>query len=206
MLRLGVLLCLAIALTACPQSIVTTDRPGPNGHDGSLAMDALDPGDADAGEEAGSDADPRDVPGADATSKDVGFLDAMSFDLGVLPDTGPPPDAGFPDALPVDGGAIDPDLALPDPAGQPCTTPGSLGECPNLQVCRIYTGSEGRCESCGPCGNLGAFCTTSAECDILFACFRNACVNFCEIGTFECGPMENCVDVGFPGHGMCKPM
>jgi hypothetical protein len=204
MLRRGALLCLATALAGCPQSIVTADRHSPSGHDGSLATDAddlLDASDA-APLEAGTDA----TTNLDALPKDLGFFDAMSIDLGVVIDSGTTPDGGFLDALPSDGGAIDPALALPDPSGQPCATPGSLGECPNLQVCRIYSGSEGRCESCGPCGNLGAFCNSSSDCDILFACFRNACVNFCEIGTFECGPMENCIDVGFPGHGMCKPM
>ena len=101
---------------------------------------------------------------------------------------------------------LDPELALPDPNGEPCSPPGSEFECPFLKVCRPFTPTQGRCESCAPCGNLNAFCTQTSECDILFTCFRGRCTGFCELGSFNCGPPDACIDVGLSNmHGICEP-
>jgi hypothetical protein len=78
-------------------------------------------------------------------------------------------------------------------------------ECPNLQVCRFFTPTEGRCETCTNCGNLGAACTATNECDILFECFRGKCTNFCTLGTTECGPPADCLNIGHATRGVCKP-
>ncbi|HZS36810.1 MAG TPA: hypothetical protein VFF06_08290 [Polyangia bacterium] len=102
------------------------------------------------------------------------------------------------------GGALDPGLSLPDPSGPACTTPGSLGECPFLDVCRFYTATQGRCESCTSCNNLGAACSASSDCDILFMCWQGKCTNFCTLGTTECGPPANCLNIGHPTKGVCK--
>ncbi|MCA9705169.1 MAG: hypothetical protein KDK70_04875 [Myxococcales bacterium] len=102
------------------------------------------------------------------------------------------------------GDPLDPDLDVPE-GGQPCLTPGSLVECPALEVCRFHTTEQGLCESCDACGNLGAPCTQGTDCDILFACYQGQCTNFCQLGTFECGPVEDCLDVGHPTHGVCAP-
>lgn len=160
-----------------------------------------------------------------ATGLDGGAMDAMVLpDARVTMDTGRPddsaiviedaattPDAGRPiDAVtsPDSGGGGDPlspFLSLPDPSGQVCTTPGSFGECPSIQVCRFFDSEDGRCETCEPCGNLNAACTDSSECDILFMCFTGRCTNFCQLGTFGCGPIEDCIDIGHPTHGVCRP-
>jgi hypothetical protein len=99
---------------------------------------------------------------------------------------------------------LDPNLARPDPSGQPCTMPGSLGECPNPQVCRFFTATEGRCESCSNCGNLHASCVNDADCDILFMCYFGRCENFCTLGGGECGAPNDCANVGHPTRGVCK--
>lgn len=163
----------------------------PPGLDGGVRPDA-GPAGLDAGP-TGSDAGPM---GFDAGP--------MGFDAGpTARDAGPVgSDAG---PGPSDAGALSPELGLPDPSGAPCTSPGSLGECPGIEVCRFFTPAEGRCESCAPCGNLGDSCGASAECDILFMCFRGRCTNFCTLGTFECGPIEDCLDVGHPTRGVCRP-
>ncbi len=80
-----------------------------------------------------------------------------------------------------------------------------MSECPSLQVCRFYDSAEGRCESCGTCGNLGNTCTASNECDILFTCYQNTCVNICPLGTYYCGAITDCLDIGHPTYGVCRP-
>ncbi len=105
----------------------------------------------------------------------------------------------------IAGTPLDPNLDVPD-EGEPCSTPGSLNECAaTATVCRFYTAEEGRCESCDNCGNLNAPCTNGTDCDILFSCFSGRCTNFCELGTFGCGPVEDCLDVGHATHGVCDP-
>jgi hypothetical protein len=39
----------------------------------------------------------------------------------------------------------------------------------------------------------------------VFQCFEGRCTNFCHLGTYECGPIPNCVNVGHPTIGMCQP-
>lgn len=80
-----------------------------------------------------------------------------------------------------------------------------MNECPGISVCRFYTAEEGRCESCDTCGNLNAPCTEGTDCDILFACYAGRCTNICQLGTFSCGPIEDCLDVGHATHGVCDP-
>jgi len=187
----GRIAALALLLAGCSQSIVTP----PMRADRQIAPDR-EPDDASSDDDAAID---RDA----ALVDDLGrvFFDAML----VRPDAAAPFDVGVDVGVPVpDGGVLDldPQLALPDPAGGVCFSPGSLSECPGIDVCRFYTSIEGRCESCSPCGNLGARCTRSDECDILFMCFRGACVNFCDLGTQACGA-DDCQDIGHPTKGVC---
>jgi hypothetical protein len=117
-----------------------------------------------------------------------------------------PSDAGtFADAdaatvVPVTG--LDPNLKLPV-GGATCSPPGS--SCPGIEVCRIATSTQGRCEGCTSCGNLNAFCSANTDCDILFQCFKGRCTNICPLGTSYCGPVEDCVNVGHATHGVCRP-
>ncbi len=122
--------------------------------------------------------------------------DAGSSDAGAASDGGSTADTGT---------GIDPDVALPSPAGAACSTPGSENGCPLASVCRIASASGGRCESCTNCGHLNDLCTASDECDIVFQCFRGHCTNFCHLGTYECGPITSCINVGHPTIGMCLP-
>ncbi len=105
------------------------------------------------------------------------------------------------------GGGLDPDLELPDPGGQVCDEPGRIGspECPSAEVCRYFTPTEGRCESCSSCGNLGASCTATNQCDILFECYQGQCTNFCTLGTTECGAPADCNNIGHATRGVCRP-
>lgn len=101
---------------------------------------------------------------------------------------------------------LDPDLKIPG-AGQACDPPGASpsGGCPSLSACRIASPTGGRCESCTTCGNLNAPCSAGTECDILFECYKGKCTNFCHLGTMECGAPANCLNVGHPTIGVCKP-
>jgi hypothetical protein len=104
-----------------------------------------------------------------------------------------------------DGGtSLDPDLDIPA-MGEHCTSPGDLSECPGIAVCRFATVEYGICESCDACGNLNAPCVEGTDCDILFSCYAGACTNFCTLGTSECGPVEDCLDIGHPTRGVCNP-
>jgi len=129
------------------------------------------------------------------------------FDLGQPPDLLGADLTGLDLSQPSDlaGGALDPNLSLPNASGMPCSMPGSFSGCPSIQVCRFFTATEGRCESCTSCGNLNALCSSSAECDILFMCYLGHCTNFCTLGTSECGPPQDCIDIGHPTRGVCKP-
>ena len=160
----------------------------------------------------GSDRRPadRDASGVDAatdTATDTATPSDSGSDSASPSDSGPDArtDARPTDTGSRDGGALDPALSPAGPDGDVCDTPGSLGECPSVQVCRFFDASTSRCESCGPCGNLGASCATSAECDILFACYAGRCTNICPLGTSYCGPPDDCLDVGHPTHGVCDP-
>jgi hypothetical protein len=103
-----------------------------------------------------------------------------------------------------DGAPLDPELDIPN-GGEECTTPGDLNECPGIAVCRFATTEHGLCESCDDCGNLNAPCVEGTDCDILFSCYAGRCTNFCTLGTSECGPVEDCLDIGHPTHGVCDP-
>ena len=124
-------------------------------------------------------------------------------DGAVVPSDG----AAAPIDSPTPSGGLDPDLVLPNPGGQVCDDPGAIGspECPAIEVCRMFSPTEGRCETCFACGNLGDFCTATDQCDILFECFQGSCTNFCTLGTFECGPIEDCIHVGHATRGVCRP-
>jgi hypothetical protein len=65
--------------------------------------------------------------------------------------------------------------------------------------------STGVCESCDACGNLFDPCTTGRDCDILFQCYQGQCTNICPLGTTFCGAPDDCIDVGHPTYGVCKP-
>lgn len=114
------------------------------------------------------------------------------------------------DARKLDGGTggtgLDPELELPDPNGQVCHHPRAFNECPSPQVCRYFSPTEGRCEECpGGCGGLNQPCTATNQCDTPFECYQHTCVGFCILGSVECGAVSDCVDIGFPGMGVCKP-
>ncbi len=103
------------------------------------------------------------------------------------------------------GTPLDPDLDIPD-GNEQCDTPGDLQMCSGVAtVCRFATAEYGLCESCDVCGNLNAACVQGTDCDILFSCFAGRCTNFCTLGTFECGPVEDCLDIGHPTRGVCDP-
>lgn len=178
---------LAFAVSACARA--EGDTPA----DARVAFDGATP---DAGVDARSlDAAPL--------ASDLGLDAVAPVPPPPVPPPVPPPPA---DSGPRDAGRLDPGLSLPDPTGTPCETPGNLGECSGTaQVCRFYTPDEGRCESCVSCGNLGAPCSASNECDILFMCFLGRCTNFCHLGTFECGRVDECLDVGHATIGVCLP-
>jgi hypothetical protein len=105
------------------------------------------------------------------------------------------------------GSGLDPDLEIPDPSGQVCDEPGrGSPECPSGEVCRYFTSTEGRCESCDPstCGLLNASCSASNQCDILFECYKGQCTNFCTLGTTECGAPADCINIGHATRGVCR--
>lgn len=148
-------------------------------------------------EEAGNRQDAR--PTADAFP----FIDGATGQIDASSDI---PDAGIP--LPDASTSVsdlDPNLGLPDEEGAPCFSPGSLSECPSIQVCRFFSSNEGRCETCEECGNLNASCSASDQCDILFMCYLGRCTNFCPLGTFACGPIDDCLDIGHATEGVCAP-
>jgi hypothetical protein len=120
---------------------------------------------------------------------------------------GPPTPIDAPIDAPGGGGSgLDPDLSLPDPSGQVCDQPGvGAPECPAGEVCRYFTSTEGRCEGCTMCGNLGASCTATNQCDTLFECYKGQCTNFCTLGSTECGAPADCINIGHATRGVCRP-
>lgn len=179
-------LALLLLLAACTGVERRTRAPDAGHMDAAVATDAATTDAATPLLDA--DPTPTDATPADATT------DAAH-------DGDPSPDAGR-DAgtTPRD---LDPELAVPPEGNPTCTTPGA--SCGGAQVCRYYSSTEGRCESCTTCGNLNAPCTAGDQCDILFVCYRGRCTNFCTLGTYECGPIEDCVDIGHPTRGACRP-
>jgi hypothetical protein len=150
--------------------------------------------DASAGTSA-SDTTASDA--EDATSASDGASDDGSGEVSSTDTSTNASDAGG-------GDPLDPDLDIPND-GEACTTPGDLNECPGIAVCRFATTEHGLCESCDACGNLNAPCVEGTDCDILFSCYAGHCTNFCTLGTFECGPIEDCLDIGHPTKGVCDP-
>jgi hypothetical protein len=156
--------------------------------------------------DAGASDSSVDASAVDAGRLD-GSLDGGSSDAGR--DAGAGSDAGVRDAgrdAGMDAGratGLDPELDLPPAENEACETPGA--SCGGARVCRFYDESEGRCESCTECGNLFDPCASGDDCDILFVCFRGSCTNICLLGTFQCGAEEDCIDVGHPTHGACRP-
>lgn len=158
---------------------------------------------------------------------DAGLRDAATPSDGGTPrtdagiDASSPGDAGHDaggqrDGGPRDGGTadvgrdagaspLDPQLDVPPASNDPCGSPGSLSECSGIAVCRFFSPDEGRCESCTGCGNLFASCASGEDCDILFVCFQGQCTNFCTLGTSECGRPADCIDIGHPTRGACRP-
>lgn len=197
------LLLLVLVTTACPQEIRVAGGQDAGRRDlGSSDGALLDSGaltDGAAGD-GPKDAEVRDV-------ADLGFYDS-GVDTGTFDATYPDatfPDATFPDAMVFDAGALDPRLAVPPAGNDVCDLPGDLNFCPGISVCRFYDAAEGRCESCTACGNLYDTCNSGDDCDILFACYDGYCTNFCTLGTYGCGPIEDCLAVGHPLYGVCRP-
>jgi hypothetical protein len=105
-----------------------------------------------------------------------------------------------------DAGALDPALSLPAASGTVCYTPGSSSGCALASVCRPFSATEGRCESCTNCGHLNALCQRSDECDIVFTCYQHRCTGFCMLGMYGCaGGIAGCVNIGHPVYGVCQP-
>lgn len=98
----------------------------------------------------------------------------------------------------------DPALGLPDGNGAPCPNVGgscSAGGDPG--ICRIYSQTEGRCESCTSCSGLNQFCAQSSDCDILFQCYQGQCIELCDLTVGCSGVLDWCVDVGNDQYGVC---
>lgn len=174
---------------------------GSNGFSGGNSGSSGNSGQSSGSSGSGGASGSGGSSGSSGSSGASGNVDAGSKDSGGggNKDAGPPPvDSG--------NGGLDPLLSLPDPSGVPCV-PGLASEigCPALSVCRLSSPSGGRCESCTDCGNLGNSCSSGKDCDILFECYAGKCVNFCLLGSYNCGPIENCVNVGHPTLGVCKP-
>lgn len=175
--------------TAATTVSSTAPTSATQGSDGSG-----DTGSADAGSSSGDTATSAAETAAD--SGDVG--DTSTGDATTSPVSGTESSesgAGTP---------LDPLLDVPD-VGEQCDYPGDLQSCPGIAVCRFATAEYGLCESCDACGNLNAPCVEGTDCDILFSCYAGHCTNFCTLGTFECGPVEACLDVGHPTRGVCDP-
>ncbi|MEZ4370314.1 MAG: hypothetical protein R3B07_05785 [Polyangiaceae bacterium] len=99
---------------------------------------------------------------------------------------------------------MDPDLGLPDGNGSACSNIG--GGCTAADgpgICRIYSQTEGRCESCTSCNNLNQPCTQSSDCDILFQCYQGQCIGLCDLNVGCSGVTDWCVNVGNSQYGVC---
>jgi hypothetical protein len=193
------LLAVGLTLAACAKS----EDIGPGGNAGAGGNAGTGAGaSAGAGGAAGADAGAGAGGGAGAGASGGGSGGASGGAGGTAGASG-----GAGGTAGASGGAtgMDPGLSLPDPNGTPCTSYGYGTDCPGIEVCRISGPSSGRCEGCGPCGNLGASCTKSSDCDILFQCYQGKCTNICPLGTSYCGPVQDCLDVGNATYGVCKP-
>ncbi len=178
---------------------------------GSTSAGSTDGDDTDASADASGTTDPSDSsePTSSPSSSSPSSTDPTqtSDDPSGTTDSGSSSsDGGSSTGVSKMPGDLDPDLDVPD-RGESCTIPGSSFECPSTYVCRFYSSDEGRCESCelGNCGNLNDPCNEGTDCDIVFACFAGRCTNFCPLDTYACGPIEDCLDIGHPTHGVCDP-
>jgi hypothetical protein len=177
----------ATAATTVSSTAQGTASEGSDG--GTLGSDPASSSSADAGTTAAdTTGDPTDPSTGDAVTGDASTSPVSGSESS---DSG----AGTP---------LDPLLDIPD-VGEQCDYPGDLQSCPGIAVCRFATAEYGLCESCDACGNLNAPCAEGTDCDILFSCYAGHCTNFCTLGTFECGPVEACLDVGHPTRGVCDP-
>jgi hypothetical protein len=172
----------ATTVSSTAASTVADSSDGGSGEAGGSGT-AASSGDDTAGTDAETTAAPSDTSSADSSTSPVSGTESS--------DSG----AGTP---------LDPLLDIPD-AGEQCDYPGDLQSCPGIAVCRFATAEYGLCESCDACGNLNAPCVEGTDCDILFSCYAGHCTNFCTLGTFECGPVEACLDIGHPTRGVCDP-
>jgi hypothetical protein len=182
-----------VAMTTTATTASTEDDSGTS-DDPSAPSSSASESDDDAGTDAPSDtssavsdddssSDPSSDPSVDPTMAESSSTDAT--------DT-------------ASGTPLDPDLDIPN-GGEQCDYPGDLQQCPGIAVCRFATAEYGLCESCDACGNLFDPCVEGTDCDILFSCYAGFCTNFCTLGTFECGPKEDCLDIGHPTRGVCNP-
>ena len=104
-------------------------------------------------------------------------------------------------------GALDPRLSPADGSGAPCTTPGSLTECPGYAVCRFYSTMELRCDPANQSNpGIGVPCDKSSDCDLQYSCYRGFCFPFCTLHSTDCGYPDDCVDVGWADGsiGVCR--
>jgi hypothetical protein len=100
------------------------------------------------------------------------------------------------------GSGLDPLLSPAGGSGQPCTTPGSLSECPGYAVCRFYSSTELRCDPADMSNpGIGTPCNLSSDCDLQYSCYRGFCFPFCTLGGTDCGYPDDCIDVGYTGGG-----
>jgi hypothetical protein len=198
-----------LASVMCLACSVGTNDPFPGsvtiGSAGSASAGStgeIDASSSDAGDgDDTASADSNDTSGANTSASDSTSASTSSADS---IDTGDATTDATSTGLETSGDPLDPDLDIPN-GGEQCTTPGDLNECPGIAVCRFATTEYGLCESCDACGNLNAACVEGTDCDILFSCYAGRCTNFCTLGTFECGPVEDCLDIGHPTRGVCDP-
>jgi hypothetical protein len=198
-----------LASVMCLACSVGTNDPFPGsvtiGSAGSASAGStgeIDASSSDAGDgDDTASADSNDTSGANTSASDSTSASTSSADS---IDTGDATTDATSTGLETSGDPLDPDLDIPN-GGEQCTTPGDLNECPGIAVCRFATTEYGLCESCDACGNLNAACVEGTDCDILFSCYAGRCTNFCTLGTFECGPVEDCLDIGHPTQGVCDP-
>jgi hypothetical protein len=200
-----------LASVMCLACSVGTNDPFPGsvtiGSAGSASGGStgeIDASSSDAGDnDDAASGDSNDTSGADTSASDSTSANTSSADSIGTDDSSTDPTSTTSGAE-TSGDPLDPDLDIPN-GGEQCTTPGDLNECPGIAVCRFATTEYGLCESCDACGNLNAACVEGTDCDILFSCYAGRCTNFCTLGTFECGPIEDCLDIGHATKGVCDP-
>lgn len=113
-----------------------------------------------------------------------------------------------PDAEGLDGAVVsdlDPQLDVVGPGGEVCGIPGETFECGAGQVCRFYDSQLGRCGGCGLCATDNDPCAASSECGLEFMCYQGRCTKFCTLFNTECGSPLDCLDIGHPTRGVCRP-